>query len=86
MDGPLRELAQRKVGTQDFDVGLTRDPKIDLDHLDHTSEVSGTESEEDSPADHCASLYDAIRDMCMYGSEIEEEKRRRNAAGIPRRS
>ncbi len=86
MDSSLREFAERKVvGTQDFNVGLAREPKITLTRLDHATGVSGAESEAISPTERCASLYDAIRDMSSYGSAREAEKRGGGDDGIFRR-
>ncbi|GAA3807012.1 hypothetical protein ACFS5L_42530 [Streptomyces phyllanthi] len=81
MDSSLRELAECTVGTQDFNVGLARDPKITLSRLDQATGASGAESEEGSPAERAASLYDAIREMSTYGSEIAAEKRGRDGDG-----
>jgi hypothetical protein len=81
MDSSLRELAECKVGTQDFNVGLARDPKIVLNRLSQATGVPVAETEEDSPAERCASLYDAIREMSSYGSEIEAGRRGRDGDG-----
>lgn len=78
MDASLRELAECRVGTHDFHVGLVRDPKITLTRLDHVPGVSEAEAESavEPSAERCASLYDAIREMGTYGSEIEARRRR----------
>ncbi|WP_217241159.1 hypothetical protein [Streptomyces sp. AC555_RSS877] len=73
MDSSLRELAECKVGTRDFSVGLAQDPENTLARLDRATGVSGSESRQESP-ERCASLYDAIRDMNAYGSVIEVER------------
>ncbi|WP_328768941.1 hypothetical protein [Streptomyces sp. NBC_00286] len=85
MDRSLRELAERTVGTHDFIVGLAREPKVNLARPDHATGISEAESEAESPADGCASLYEAIRDMSSYGSEVEAERCRGGDDGIPRR-
>jgi len=82
MDRSLRGLAERTVGTHDFIVGLPREPKVNPARPDHAAGVSETESAADPPAERCASLYDAIRDMSSYGSEVEAEKRRGGDDGI----
>ncbi|GAB2724599.1 hypothetical protein [Streptomyces bullii] len=68
MDPSLRELGERKVGTQDFN------PRIALPRFDH-ARVADAEPEAASAEEHCASLYDAIRDMSSYGSARQAEKR-----------
>lgn len=68
MKGSLREPAQC-VGTRDFDA----DPQIATSQLDRAAGVSRTASREESSAERCASLYDAIRDMTAYGSVMEAE-------------
>jgi hypothetical protein len=85
MDRSLRELAERTVGTHDFIVGLPREPEVNPARPDHTAGVSEAESVADPPVERCASLYDAIRDMSSYGSEVEAEKRKGGDEGIPHR-
>ncbi|MDN0195482.1 hypothetical protein [Streptomyces sp. S.PNR 29] len=76
MDRSLRELGEHTAGTRDFD------PRITLTPIGQATDIPEEESEAETADERCASLYDAIREMSTYGSEIEAEKRRNNASGI----
>lgn len=77
MESPLRGLVEHEAGTRDFD------PKITLSPLDRANGIPEAEPDAESSDGRSASLYDAIRGMSMYESEIAAERRRTDRAGIP---
>jgi hypothetical protein len=78
MNSSHRELGERKAGTRDFESHATLTP------LGQTTGTSEAESDAESLDGRCASLYDAIRDMSAYASELQAEKRRSNGPGVLR--
>jgi hypothetical protein len=76
VDSSLHGLREHRAGTRDFD------PKITLTRPDRTTEVSEADPRAAPSNERCASLYDAIRDMSIYESAMEEERRRNSGDGL----
>lgn len=77
MESSLRGTREHKAGTRDFDPKITRTRLVRA-----AAGAPEAEPEEDSPDERRASLYDAIRDMGVYGAKIEAERRRNGGDGL----
>lgn len=75
MESSLRGTREHKAGTRDFDPGITRSRLV-------RAAGGPPEAEEDVRNERCASLYDAIRDMGLYGEKIAAEGRGNGGEGL----
>ncbi|WP_158708247.1 MULTISPECIES: hypothetical protein [unclassified Streptomyces] len=77
MDSSLRGTREQNAGTRDFDPGITRSRLVRA-----AGGAPEAEPQEDAPDERCASLYDAIRDMGLYGAKIAAEGRGNGGEGL----
>jgi hypothetical protein len=77
MDSSLHGTREHKAGTRDFDPGITRTRLVRA-----AGGVPEAGPQEDASDEGCASLYDAIRDMGVYGAKIAAEGRGNGGEGL----
>ncbi|GGY01483.1 hypothetical protein [Streptomyces djakartensis] len=77
MKSPLRGTHEHESGTRDFDPDITRTRLVRA-----VGGAPESEPREDAPEEGCASLYDAIRDMGLYGAKVAAEGRGNGGEGL----